>query len=511
MNAANPASPKSAPRAALVLLIDDEAATWQAPLAVGLAPFGFEVASYADPKFAIQETARLKPDVVLLDLHFPGDERREDGGTTGADLLAALHRSLPFVPVLVLTTRLSDDRIALDAFPRPPQGRFSKHQIGADPSWPAALAYHLTQAVRSAQAPAWPPDEELGFTVESAHSMRPFVDGLRREASKRLNTVIVGEVGIGRRRAARAFQRVAGASDSDMVLVACETLQPDDVVQVVAGLVQGQALILHELQLLAPAVQRALALSLATAGAAATTHPESRTQRPIVSTSSQAPTALVRTGVLIRDLALALAVEVLDMPPLRMRQDDLAPLFKEMTRQAAVRLNKPVTDALRPEVLSLLRGYDWPGNIPEFATVLARSVARTTSNILLPEDVEPSIVAAKQLVRPVLPPVAEAATQLRAPATRVASSIEAIVAHLDSFGGSKYDYVRRSLGGDLQRDVLLTLLSRLTQLQLKSASKELQRYLDPTAPNDDKTRDLLRESGIKLRDLKRQPKAGEGT
>jgi hypothetical protein len=115
------------------------------------------------------------------------------------------------------------------------------------------------------------------------------------------------------------------------------------------------------------------------------------------------------------------------------------------------------------------------------------------------------------MVRPVVPPVAEAATQLGAPAARVASSIEAIVAHLDSSGGSKYDYVRRSLGGDLQRDVLLALLARLTPLQMKSASKELQRYLDPTAPNDNKIRDLLRESGIKVRDLKRQPKTGEGT
>src|SRR5262249_25069811 len=81
-----------------------------------------------------------------------------------------------------------------------------------------------------------------------------------------------------------------------------------------------------------------------------------------------APADAARAGRLIEELAAALTVLVVDVPPLRER-GDLAWLAERMLRN----LGGPVT--LTREALAVLAGHRWPGNLRELLRVLAEAHA----------------------------------------------------------------------------------------------------------------------------------------
>ncbi len=82
-----------------VLVVDDEAALARA-LAINLKARGFEVATAADGRSALDLVARFHPDVVVLDLGLPDID--------GLDVLEGIRGWSP-VPVLVLSARTTGD------------------------------------------------------------------------------------------------------------------------------------------------------------------------------------------------------------------------------------------------------------------------------------------------------------------------------------------------------------------------------------------------------------------
>lgn len=82
-----------------VLVVDDEAALARA-LAINLKARGFEVATAADGRSALDLVARFHPDVVVLDLGLPDLD--------GLDVLEGIRGWSP-VPVLVLSARTTGD------------------------------------------------------------------------------------------------------------------------------------------------------------------------------------------------------------------------------------------------------------------------------------------------------------------------------------------------------------------------------------------------------------------
>ncbi|MCA0328730.1 MAG: response regulator transcription factor [Actinobacteria bacterium] len=82
-----------------VLVVDDEAALARA-LSINLRARGFEVATAADGRSALDLVARFHPDVVVLDLGLPDLD--------GLDVLEGIRGWSP-VPVLVLSARTTGD------------------------------------------------------------------------------------------------------------------------------------------------------------------------------------------------------------------------------------------------------------------------------------------------------------------------------------------------------------------------------------------------------------------
>jgi transcriptional regulator with GAF, ATPase, and Fis domain len=96
----------------------------------------------------------------------------------------------------------------------------------------------------------------------------------------------------------------------------------------------------------------------------------------------------VRSGHFRQDLFYRLNVFPLELPPLRARKDDIAPLVVQMIARMSKK-HRVAAPPLTPEDIESLQRYDWPGNIRELQNVIERAVilskgARLRLDLALP-------------------------------------------------------------------------------------------------------------------------------
>ena len=108
----------------------------------------------------------------------------------------------------------------------------------------------------------------------------------------------------------------------------------------------------------------------------------------VIATHSSDLKQLVAQGHFRADLYAFLCQNVLDVPALRERADDISALTEHFLNQAAVREGKPVR-RLPLDTLQLLRGYNWPGNVRELENLVDRACAvdlglKLTADMLRP-------------------------------------------------------------------------------------------------------------------------------
>ncbi len=81
---------------------------------------------------------------------------------------------------------------------------------------------------------------------------------------------------------------------------------------------------------------------------------------------------LVRQGQFREDLYYRLAVITLDVPPLRRRAEDVAPIARHFLRVVSAPADPPI---LAPDALRRLEAHPWPGNVRELRNVIERTLA----------------------------------------------------------------------------------------------------------------------------------------
>ena len=81
----------------------------------------------------------------------------------------------------------------------------------------------------------------------------------------------------------------------------------------------------------------------------------------------------VDEGRFRQDLFYRLSVFPIEVPPLRERREDIAPLVVNFIRQSARRMNRPEPQ-LSKAALDRLGSYDWPGNVRELQNTVERAI-----------------------------------------------------------------------------------------------------------------------------------------
>jgi len=94
-------------------------------------------------------------------------------------------------------------------------------------------------------------------------------------------------------------------------------------------------------------------------------------------------------GKFRRDLYYRLAVFPIEVPPLRLRRDDIPLLTWHFIGKKQSRLGKAIKN-VPAEVMQALTEYDWPGNIRELENVVERAMILSSGTTLnLPEPLKP--------------------------------------------------------------------------------------------------------------------------
>jgi len=99
--------------------------------------------------------------------------------------------------------------------------------------------------------------------------------------------------------------------------------------------------------------------------------------RLVAATNVDLP-ALAAAGKFRADLLDRLAFDVVTLPPLRHRPEDLELLAEHMALEMTKELKRDVFPGFTQRAIDQLTAYDWPGNVRELKNVIERAIYRAT-------------------------------------------------------------------------------------------------------------------------------------
>jgi DNA-binding NtrC family response regulator len=154
---------------------------------------------------------------------------------------------------------------------------------------------------------------------------------------------------------------------------------------------------------------------------------------------------MAAAGTFRWDLLYRLNTITLEVPPLRERPDEVAPLARRFLTEAASAGGSPVR-AIDPEALAALERYGWPGNVRELRNAIERAVALAQGDRIGLDDLSERIrggappVPAAGSSPPEPVPAADPAADFR---TRVKSyEVDLILDALRRTGGNQTEAAR---------------------------------------------------------------------
>ena len=385
---------------ATVLIVDDEEVFARA---VGrkLGRNGVESVLAVDLAQARSVLTGGRPDLVLLDMRLP------DG--SGLEFLREIRAGdHADVPVLVLTAfgGLRDAVAAMkeradDYLVKPVD--LDELMVKVDRALGQA---ELTRRLEYSRQRERRPRQDLTL-VGTSDAMRAFRARIARirqlvgQAGEGPPTVLIqGETGTGKDLAARALHLGSARARSPFVHLDCAAL-PKDLIEAElfghekgaftdahtarTGLVEAAedgTVYLDEIGELPPDLQSRL---LAVLERREVRRIGSTRPRPVaawfIAATNRNLEEMVSTGAFRSDLYYRLKVLSLDIPPLRERLDDLAPLFEHFGALTARRYGMPAPE-FSPEILDTARRYDWPGNVRELAHMVERAILLGADRVL---------------------------------------------------------------------------------------------------------------------------------
>jgi DNA-binding NtrC family response regulator len=105
----------------------------------------------------------------------------------------------------------------------------------------------------------------------------------------------------------------------------------------------------------------------------------------VISATNRDLAADVKANRMREDLFYRLSVVSIHVPPLRDRGEDIIALTHHLVARYAAQLGRP-TPHLSEEAMQRIRTHPWPGNVRELDNALARAVAMSQRDVILPGD-----------------------------------------------------------------------------------------------------------------------------
>ncbi|MFJ5760894.1 sigma-54 interaction domain-containing protein [Neobacillus sp. NPDC093182] len=116
----------------------------------------------------------------------------------------------------------------------------------------------------------------------------------------------------------------------------------------------------------------------------------------IITSTAQSIDVLLREGNFNEKLYYHLSVISIDIPPLRLRKEDIVSLVENYIQEFSSKYKKSAPD-IDSEVITQLVNYDWPGNVRELRNTIERMILLNDKPLImsehLPENIRSKIIA----------------------------------------------------------------------------------------------------------------------
>lgn len=387
-----------------ILLIDDEIG-WCKVLTSGLQENDLEVEYETKAGNALKRIDSFAPHAVLLDVLFSNINR-------GKKTFKNIKVKYPQTTVVMLTNTVTEEDFRLEDY----SGcafAYAKDQLnfGTDDVY-RTFAEKIRHAIQNADATAESLQKKFNFVVGKTAAMQKVCKDILNVASTNATILITGESGVGKGLIANAIKDKSKRRDKTYTTKSCSDFPKENILiselfghdkgaftgaenshKGIFEEATGGTVFIDEIGDASPEAQGRLLRVL-----------EEKTIRRmkgkkdieidvrILTATNKDLKALIKAGTFREDLFHRLNQYNIHLPPLREREEDIPELLAYFIRKfnaeddknILIETKKGAKDFLRPDVLDLLRSYDWSGNIREFEnTIRAAMINAGDSNILL--------------------------------------------------------------------------------------------------------------------------------
>jgi DNA-binding NtrC family response regulator len=381
-----------------ILLCDDEEALLRS-LGRILRSAGHEVIA-ADGPGGFAKLQHERFDMVLTDIRMPG--------VNGFEILLAARKLAPGTPVIAMSgsAEIPDAVKAMHAGAR--DFLIKPFDVQTLEDAVSAVLKPLVTPAPSEDPRSWR-DRVAPWLLGDDPAMVPVLSLLSQVADTRCTVLITGESGTGKELAARSLHAGSSRTGKPFVAVNCAAIPPTLVESELFGHVKGAftgattsrtgrfaqadggTIFLDEIGEMELAVQAKL-LRLIQDGELCPVGEETPTKvdvRILAATNRNLETE-VANGRFRADLYWRLNVIPVELPTLKSRSSDIAPLCEHFLTRANERHRRQVS-GIDPQAMAALKAYRWPGNIRELENALERMVIVKGAGVLTLSDVPPQI------------------------------------------------------------------------------------------------------------------------
>ena len=369
----------------MILVVDDDP-TIRASLGMLLRRGGYEPVVADGPAAAMEIVRSREPELVLLDMNFS----RFTTGEEGLTLLRQIKIFAPKVPVILMTAWGSIELAvegmragAFDFITKPWDNRRLLDRV--------AVALDMVKETPVNQ-PAANPTFDRSFIIGNSQGLRAVLATVARVAPTNAPVLITGESGTGKELIAEAIHRNSRRHAGPFVKVNLGGLSQSlfesemfghkkgaftDAIADRVGRFEaadGGTIFLDEIGELDMACQVKLLRVLQEQrfeplGSSKTRQVDVRI---VCATNADMP-AMVAARTFREDLFYRINLVNVELPPLRMRKDDV-PLLAEKFLTDAARANSLDVPALGADAVTFLKSLPYPGNIRELKNLVERTL-----------------------------------------------------------------------------------------------------------------------------------------
>ena len=384
-----------------ILVVDDELSMREL-LEVLLGREGYKVSFAENGRNAVSMIKKTYFDLLLCDIRL--------GDITGLDVLKAAKAENPDALIIMIsayaTTEAAVEAMnqgAYDFVPKPFDNEELKQTIKN------ALDLKTIEHEKEILDDELKRTMHFGKIVGNSPSMRHIYNLVIQVAKTKTSILITGESGTGKELIAKAIHEQSRRSEQPFVVLNCggipETLMESELFGHKKGAFTGATqdkkglfevadkgtVFLDEIGELTPPVQVKLLRAV-----------QEHVFKPvggnedisvdirIISATNKRLEDEVIAGNFREDLFYRLNVIEIKVPPLRERKSDLRLLAQHFLDKYSQEMGKEITK-MSSYAIDLLNKYDFPGNVRELENLLERSVALSTTNIILPDSLALSI------------------------------------------------------------------------------------------------------------------------